>query len=199
MANWLARAIRKVAWVSYPGLPGDRYHNLAKKYVPKGAGAVFTFGLKGGYDAGVKLVSNVEAVLASRQYRRHPLADHPPGLDHAPPAHRRAEGRRPAPAPTWCGCRSGWRTRTTSSPTSSRRWTRRRRRIGIHLQILQAPGLTAGSFHVDRSVSRFRGARPRRQHQCHHHEQRPDPSALMFSPPPRRAAAFRSSVTTPRR
>ena len=49
-----------VAWVSYPGLPGDRYHNLAKKYAPKGAGAVFTFGLKGGYDAGVKLVSNVK-------------------------------------------------------------------------------------------------------------------------------------------
>jgi O-acetylhomoserine (thiol)-lyase len=48
-----------VAWVSYPGLPRDRYHKLAKKYAPKGAGAVFTFGLKGGYDAGVKLVSNV--------------------------------------------------------------------------------------------------------------------------------------------
>jgi O-acetylhomoserine (thiol)-lyase len=50
----------KVAWVSYPGLRGDRYHNLAKKYCPKGAGAVFTFGLKGGYDAGVKLVSNLK-------------------------------------------------------------------------------------------------------------------------------------------
>jgi len=49
-----------VAWVSYPGLPGDRYHNLAKKYAPNGAGAVFTFGLKGGYDAGIKLVSNVK-------------------------------------------------------------------------------------------------------------------------------------------
>ncbi len=53
-------AIDQVAWVSYPGLPGDRYHNLAKRYVPKGAGSVFTFGLKGGYDAGVKLVSNVK-------------------------------------------------------------------------------------------------------------------------------------------
>jgi O-acetylhomoserine (thiol)-lyase len=50
----------KVAWVSYPGLPGDRYHNLAKKYTPNGAGACFTFGLKGGYEAGVKLVSNVK-------------------------------------------------------------------------------------------------------------------------------------------
>jgi O-acetylhomoserine (thiol)-lyase len=58
VAQWLVGQ-RQVAWVSYPGLPGDRYHNLAKKYVPKGAGSVFTFGLKGGYDAGVKLVSNV--------------------------------------------------------------------------------------------------------------------------------------------
>jgi O-acetylhomoserine (thiol)-lyase len=58
VTEWLA-AHPKIAWVSYPGLAGDRYHNLARKYVPKGAGAVFTFGLKGGYEAGVKLVSNV--------------------------------------------------------------------------------------------------------------------------------------------
>jgi O-acetylhomoserine (thiol)-lyase len=58
VASWLA-GHDQVSWVSYPGLPGDRYHNLAKKYVPKGAGAVLTFGLKGGYDAGVRLVSNV--------------------------------------------------------------------------------------------------------------------------------------------
>ena len=49
-----------VSWVSYPGLASDQYHTLAKKYVPKGAGAVFTFGLKGGYDAGIKLVSNLK-------------------------------------------------------------------------------------------------------------------------------------------
>src|SRR5438270_394378 len=59
VAEWLAKH-QKVAWVSYPGLPGDRYYNLAKKYSPKGAGSVFTFGLKGGYDAGVKLVSKVK-------------------------------------------------------------------------------------------------------------------------------------------
>jgi O-acetylhomoserine (thiol)-lyase len=59
VAQWLADQ-REVAWVSYPGLPGDCYYNLAKKYVPKGAGACFTFGLKGGYDAGVRLVSNVK-------------------------------------------------------------------------------------------------------------------------------------------
>ena len=50
---------KAVTWVSYPGLRGDRYHNLAKRYCPKGAGAVFTFGLEGGYDAGVRLVSNL--------------------------------------------------------------------------------------------------------------------------------------------
>jgi O-acetylhomoserine (thiol)-lyase len=50
----------RISWVSYPGLRSDRYHNLAKRYCPKGAGAVFTFGLKGGYEAGVKLVSNLK-------------------------------------------------------------------------------------------------------------------------------------------
>jgi len=50
----------KVAWVRYAGLKTDKYHALQQKYSPKGAGAVFTFGLKGGFDAGVNLVSNVE-------------------------------------------------------------------------------------------------------------------------------------------
>jgi O-acetylhomoserine (thiol)-lyase len=59
VAEWLSKR-PEVAWVSYPGLAGDKYNALAKKYAPKGAGAVFTLGLKGGYDAGVKLVSNVK-------------------------------------------------------------------------------------------------------------------------------------------
>ena len=47
--------------MSYPGLPGDRYHNArARNTARRAPGAVFTFGLKGGYDAGVKLVSNVK-------------------------------------------------------------------------------------------------------------------------------------------
>ena len=36
------------------------FHKLARKYLPKGAGSVFTFGVKGGYDAGVKVVETVE-------------------------------------------------------------------------------------------------------------------------------------------
>ncbi|MBC8267546.1 MAG: O-acetylhomoserine aminocarboxypropyltransferase [Rhodospirillaceae bacterium] len=51
-----------VDWVSYAGLTSSPYHNLAKKYLPKGAGSVFTIGLKGGYEAGVKLVEGVEMI-----------------------------------------------------------------------------------------------------------------------------------------
>ena len=49
----------KVAWVSYAGLPDNAYHALARKYLPKGAGSVFTFGVKGGYNSGVKMVEGV--------------------------------------------------------------------------------------------------------------------------------------------
>jgi O-acetylhomoserine (thiol)-lyase len=49
-----------VTWVSYAGLASSPYHALAGKYLPRGAGAVLTFGVKGGYDAGVKVVENVE-------------------------------------------------------------------------------------------------------------------------------------------
>ena len=59
VAEWLSKR-PEVAWVSYAGLPTDKYHALGKKYAPKGCGAVMTVGLKGGYEAGVKLVSNVE-------------------------------------------------------------------------------------------------------------------------------------------
>jgi O-acetylhomoserine (thiol)-lyase len=59
VAEWLSQN-PKVAWVTYAGLPSDPHHALQKKYAPKGAGAVFTFGLKGGYEAGVKVVSSVK-------------------------------------------------------------------------------------------------------------------------------------------
>jgi len=58
-AQWL-KAHPKVAWVSYAGLPDDPYYAKAQRYTPLGAGAVFTFGLKGGYEAGVKLVGAVK-------------------------------------------------------------------------------------------------------------------------------------------
>jgi len=58
-ASWLQKH-EKVAWVNYAGLPSSRYYALAERLCPKGAGAVFTFGLKGGFQSGVKLVSNVK-------------------------------------------------------------------------------------------------------------------------------------------
>lgn len=58
VASWL-EAQPQVAWVSYAGLPSSPYHALHKKICPKGAGAVFTFGLKGGYEAGVALVQRL--------------------------------------------------------------------------------------------------------------------------------------------
>jgi O-acetylhomoserine (thiol)-lyase len=59
VAKYLERH-KNIEWVNYAGLPDNPYHALASKICPKGAGSVFTFGVKGGYDAGVKLVSNVK-------------------------------------------------------------------------------------------------------------------------------------------
>jgi len=59
VAEWL-KANPKVAWVNYAGLPDNASYKLHQKYSPKGAGSVFTFGLKGGYEAGLKLVNGVK-------------------------------------------------------------------------------------------------------------------------------------------
>ncbi|TWB55037.1 O-acetylhomoserine sulfhydrylase [Rhizobium sp. ERR 922] len=59
VARWL-KAQEKVAWVNYSGLEDDPNHALQQRYSPKGAGSVFTFGLKGGYEAGKGLVEGLE-------------------------------------------------------------------------------------------------------------------------------------------
>ena len=50
----------KVEWVKYASLPSSPYHALAQKYTPKGAGAVFSFGIKGGYEAGKRFINNLK-------------------------------------------------------------------------------------------------------------------------------------------
>lgn len=57
----------KVAWVRYPGLPGDPSHGLAEKYLPNGAGGMVVFGVKGGSAEGIRLVDNIElfSILAN--------------------------------------------------------------------------------------------------------------------------------------
>lgn len=61
VAEWLA-ADHRVDWVSYAGLPDSPYHELAQKYLPKGPGAIFTFGVKGGRKAGAKFIESLRLV-----------------------------------------------------------------------------------------------------------------------------------------
>ncbi len=49
-----------VGWVNYPGLPSNKYYELGKKYMPKGAGAIMTFGIEGGQEAGVKFIEGCQ-------------------------------------------------------------------------------------------------------------------------------------------
>lgn len=49
-----------VSWVNYPGLPDNKYYDLVKKYLPKGASGILTFGIKGGEQAGIKFILAVE-------------------------------------------------------------------------------------------------------------------------------------------
>jgi O-acetylhomoserine (thiol)-lyase len=50
----------EVGWVSYPGLTNNPYHQLAEKYLPKGAGAIMSFGIKGGLEAGKKFIDSLK-------------------------------------------------------------------------------------------------------------------------------------------
>jgi O-acetylhomoserine (thiol)-lyase len=59
VAKWL-KTHDKISWVNYAGLEDDPNHALQQRYSPKGAGAVFTFGLKGGYEAGKRFVEGLE-------------------------------------------------------------------------------------------------------------------------------------------
>jgi len=51
---------KHVTWIKYPGLPSNPYYALAQKYLPKGPGAVFSFGVKGGFEAGRKFIDNLK-------------------------------------------------------------------------------------------------------------------------------------------
>jgi O-acetylhomoserine (thiol)-lyase len=51
---------KHVTWIKYPGLADNPYYKLAQKYLPKGAGAVFSFGIKGGFEAGKKFINSVK-------------------------------------------------------------------------------------------------------------------------------------------
>lgn len=83
VAEWLEKH-PQVAWVSYAGLPSSKYQPLVKKYLPKGAGAVFTFGVKGGHEVAKTLVENVKlfSMLANIGDTRS-LIIHPASTTHS--------------------------------------------------------------------------------------------------------------------
>ena len=74
------RGHEKVAWVRYAGLPGDKYHALAQKYLPKGCCGVVSFGVKGGraaaerFMAGLKLASIATHVADAKTCVLHPAS-----------------------------------------------------------------------------------------------------------------------------
>jgi O-acetylhomoserine (thiol)-lyase len=59
VAEFLAKH-PKIAWVNYPGLPGNTQYAKAQKYLPLGAGAIIGFGVKGGKEAGIRFINNVK-------------------------------------------------------------------------------------------------------------------------------------------
>ena len=79
----VARHLEKhpgVEWVNYPGLESSSYHERAKKYLPEGQGALVTFGIKGGYDAGktalnsLKLFSLLANICDAKSLAIHPAS-----------------------------------------------------------------------------------------------------------------------------
>lgn len=73
-----------VSWVNYPSLKGNKYYELAQKYFPKGAGAIFTFGIKGGVEAGKKFIDSLEIFsLLANVADAKSLVIHPASTTHA--------------------------------------------------------------------------------------------------------------------
>ncbi|NBJ15170.1 MAG: homocysteine synthase [Dehalobacter sp. 4CP] len=73
-----------VSWVNYPELEGNKYHDLAKKYFPKGTGSIFTFGIKGGIDEGKSFINNLELFsLLANVADAKSLVIHPASTTHA--------------------------------------------------------------------------------------------------------------------
>ncbi|KAA5808384.1 homocysteine synthase [Thermoanaerobacterium thermosaccharolyticum] len=83
VAEFLAKN-PNVTWVNYPGLKENKYHELAKKYLPKGAGSILTFGIKGGINAGIKFINSLELFsLLANVGDAKSLVIHPASTTHS--------------------------------------------------------------------------------------------------------------------
>jgi O-acetylhomoserine (thiol)-lyase len=75
---------KQVSWVNYPGLESDVNHSLAEKYLPKGAGAILTFGIKGGLEAGRKFINSLKLLsLLANVGDAKSLVIHPASTTHS--------------------------------------------------------------------------------------------------------------------
>ena len=83
VAQYLAKH-PQVSWVNYPGLEGDSQHELAKKYLPKGAGAILTFGIKGGLKEGKAFIDSLQLFsLLANVGDAKSLVIHPASTTHS--------------------------------------------------------------------------------------------------------------------
>ncbi len=74
----------QVSWVNYPSIKGNKYYKLAEKYLPKGAGSIFTFGIKGGIDAAKKFIDSLEIFsLLANVADAKSLVIHPASTTHS--------------------------------------------------------------------------------------------------------------------
>ena len=73
----------RVAWVNYAGFAESPYFDLVQKYLKGRAPSLFTFGIKGGLDAGKEFYDSLEVGYAARQYRGCQITRLPPGFDHS--------------------------------------------------------------------------------------------------------------------
>ena len=82
VAKWLSEN-DKVAWVNYPGLPGNKYYERAKKYMPDGTCGVVAFGVKGGRSAAEKFMAHLKvAMIATHVADAHTCVLHPASATH---------------------------------------------------------------------------------------------------------------------
>ena len=80
----ISKSHPQVEWVNYPALEGDQYYERQQKYLPKGAGGILTFGIKGGIQAGKKFIDALKlfSLLANVADARS-LVIHPASTTHS--------------------------------------------------------------------------------------------------------------------
>ena len=119
----------QVEWVTYPGLESSPYYELAQKYTGGKPAALLTFGIKGGFDAGVKFYDALKIFKRLGQYRRYQVAGGASGIDHAPPIDNRKSNWHRVSRRTRSASALASSISMTSLRISIRRWRRRARLI----------------------------------------------------------------------